>query len=199
VTRAPPESPLGDAKSHAHPVTEGEAIGGAFPGYGTREGVESMAQRLSKEGVVTIRVLAEKGQNHCEIARTLGVTEGAVRCGRPEYPAPPTRHLRRGHRHANTPGGLGQASRTSWRYDAIMTPMATPTKRATVYFDESLHRALRIKAAETDQSISELVNEAVREALAEDAEDLAAFDDRAGEPSLPFEDFVRDLRRRGKI
>ncbi len=73
------------------------------------------------------------------------------------------------------------------------------TKRATVYFDESLHRALRLKAAETDQSISELVNTAVRTTLREDAEDLAAFRERAGEPTVAFEDLVRDLKRRGKL
>ena len=72
-------------------------------------------------------------------------------------------------------------------------------KRATVYFDPYLHRALRLKAAETDSSVSELVNEAVREALAEDAEDLAAFDERAKEPNFLFEDVVKDLKRRGKI
>ena len=73
------------------------------------------------------------------------------------------------------------------------------TKRATVYFDERLHKALRLKAAATDQSISDLVNAAVRQTLAEDAEDLAAFRDRAEEPTLAFEDFVRDLKRRGKL
>jgi len=72
-------------------------------------------------------------------------------------------------------------------------------KRATVYFDPCLHRALRLKAAETDSSVSELVNDAVREALAEDAEDLAAFEDRRKEPELIFEDVVKDLKRRGKI
>ena len=72
-------------------------------------------------------------------------------------------------------------------------------KRATVYFDPDLHRALRLKAAETDTSVSELVNEAVKETLAEDAGDLAAFEERAQEPDLPFEDVVRDLKRRGKI
>lgn len=76
--------------------------------------------------------------------------------------------------------------------------MSTP-KRATVYFDESLHRALRLKAAETDQSISDLVNSAVRLTLREDAEDLAAYRERAKEPTQPFEDFVRDLKRRGKL
>ena len=76
--------------------------------------------------------------------------------------------------------------------------MAT-TKRATVYLDAPLHRALRLKAAETDSSISELVNTAVRNSLAEDADDLAAFRDRANEPRLPFEAVVRDLKRRGKL
>ena len=73
------------------------------------------------------------------------------------------------------------------------------TKRATVYFDESVHRALRLKAAATDRSISEMVNDAVKAALAEDAEDLAAFDRRKIERSVSFESFVRDLRKRGRI
>jgi hypothetical protein len=76
--------------------------------------------------------------------------------------------------------------------------MAT-AKRATVYFDDSLHRALRLKAAETDQSISDLVNTAVRNTLLEDAEDLATFRERTKEPALGFEDFVRDMKRRGKL
>ena len=73
------------------------------------------------------------------------------------------------------------------------------TKRATVYFDEALHRALRIKAAETDHSVSDLVNDAVKQCLAEDAEDLAAFEDRASEIQLPFEEVVRELRASGKL
>jgi histidinol dehydrogenase len=75
----------------------------------------------------------------------------------------------------------------------------SPVKRATVYFDPALHKALRLKAAETDQSISDLVNDAVRQTLAEDAEDLEAFRERAKEPTLAFEDLVRDLKRRGKL
>ena len=77
--------------------------------------------------------------------------------------------------------------------------MSAKPKRATVYFDSELHRALRLKAAETDRSLSDLVNEAVQLSLAEDAEDLAAFKKRAREPNLPFEDVVKDLKRRGKI
>ena len=72
-------------------------------------------------------------------------------------------------------------------------------KRATVYFEETVHRALRLKAAETDQSISDLVNTAVRNTLAEDADDLASFRERASEPTLAFEDLLRDMRRRGKL
>ena len=75
----------------------------------------------------------------------------------------------------------------------------TAQKRATVYFDPLLHRALRIKAAETETSVSELVNEAVRAALAEDASDLEAFEVREGEPDYAFEDVVKDLKRRGEI
>lgn len=73
------------------------------------------------------------------------------------------------------------------------------TKRATVYFEASIHRALRLKSAETDASVSDLVNAAVRRSLAEDADDLAAFHDRAREPRVSFEAVVRDLKRRGKL
>lgn len=72
-------------------------------------------------------------------------------------------------------------------------------KRATVYFDSGIHRALRLKAAETEKSVSELVNDAVKLSLAEDAEDLAAFEGRMHERDLPFEQVVKDLRQRGKI
>ena len=73
------------------------------------------------------------------------------------------------------------------------------SKRATVYFDPSLHRALRLKAASTEQSVSDVVNEAVRVLLAEDAADLADLDARAGEPSISFESFVRELKAEGSI
>jgi len=72
-------------------------------------------------------------------------------------------------------------------------------KRATVYFDPSLHKALRVKAAQTDRTVSDIVNAAVRQSLAEDAEDLAAFEERAHEPSLDFEAVLKDLKRRGKL
>ncbi len=72
-------------------------------------------------------------------------------------------------------------------------------KRATVYFEPEIHRALRLKAAATDRSISDMVNDAVKLTLAEDAEDLEAFEARKREPSLDFEQFVKALRRRGKL
>lgn len=68
-----------------------------------------------------------------------------------------------------------------------------------MYFDSQIHRALRLKAAETERSISALVNESVKLSLAEDAVDLAAFDERADEPNILFEDVLKDLRKRGKL
>ena len=77
--------------------------------------------------------------------------------------------------------------------------MPIEQKRATVYFDADLHRALRIKAAETERTISELVNEAVKQSLTEDAEDILDLEVREREPDLVFEDVVKDLKRRGRI
>lgn len=73
------------------------------------------------------------------------------------------------------------------------------TKRATIYLDADLHRAARIKAIEVETSVSDLVNAALRRSLAEDADDLAVFRDRAKEPTVDFEAVVKDLRRRGKL
>lgn len=72
-------------------------------------------------------------------------------------------------------------------------------KRATVHLDPKLHRALRRRAADADRSVDELVDDAVRDALAEDADDLAAVADRKDEPTRPFKRFVSDLKRRGKL
>jgi plasmid stability protein len=73
------------------------------------------------------------------------------------------------------------------------------TKRATVYFESEVHRALRLKAAASDRSISDMVNEVVKASLAEDADDLAAFAQRKKEKSLTFAAFVQGLRRRGRL
>lgn len=72
-------------------------------------------------------------------------------------------------------------------------------KRATVYFETEVHRALRLKAAALDRSISDMVNDAVKASLAEDAEDLAAFTDRKKDKSVSFDAFVQGLRKRGRI
>jgi len=77
--------------------------------------------------------------------------------------------------------------------------MGTQAKRATIYFDPDLHKALKLKAVETSRSITDLVNEAVREALSEDAEDLAAFDKRKNEPLISYEQMIKKLRENGSI
>ena len=72
-------------------------------------------------------------------------------------------------------------------------------KRSTVYFDPQLHQALRIKATHTQRTLSALVNEAVRIALREDQEDLAAFEERSGESLMTYEELIKDLKKHGKI
>lgn len=72
-------------------------------------------------------------------------------------------------------------------------------KRATVYFESDVHRALRLKAAALDRSISDMVNVAVKAALAEDAEDLATFSERENEKSVSFDSFLQGLKKRGRI
>jgi plasmid stability protein len=77
--------------------------------------------------------------------------------------------------------------------------MSDTSIRSTVYFDPDLHRALRLKAAHTRRSVSDLVNEAVRRGLREDQEDLAAFEERVNEPLLSYEDVLKDLKKHGKL
>ena len=72
-------------------------------------------------------------------------------------------------------------------------------KRATVYFEEDLHLALKLKSAETSESVSDLVNDAVRLALRENAEDLAAFKERENEQVMDFEKFVSTLKADEKL
>jgi aspartate/methionine/tyrosine aminotransferase len=96
-----------------------------------------------------------------------------------------------------------KVQKLGWRLGVMVTGAKTmsmeTTKRATVYCDPEIHRALRLKAAATERSVSDLVNEAVELALGEDAEDLEVFEKRRGEPVLSFDDVVKDLRRRGRI
>ena len=77
--------------------------------------------------------------------------------------------------------------------------MSELSKRSTVYFEPEIHQALRMKAASTHISVSEVVNEAVRIALREDQEDLSAFEQRAREPILSYEELLKDLESHGKL
>ena len=73
------------------------------------------------------------------------------------------------------------------------------SKRATVYLDPDLHRVLKMKAAETSRSVSDLVNEAVRHELAEDQEDLVLFKERAKEKTVSYESLLKEFKANGKI
>jgi hypothetical protein len=77
--------------------------------------------------------------------------------------------------------------------------MNTAVKRATVYFDPAMHQALRHKSLETSRSLSDLVNEAVRQSLAEDADDLEAFDERVHEPLVSYETILKELKADGRL
>ena len=77
--------------------------------------------------------------------------------------------------------------------------MCIMSKRSTIYFEPDIHRALRLKAAAMDISISDVVNDAVRRSLLEDADDLEIFEKRRREPNLDFEDVVRAMKRSGRL
>jgi predicted DNA-binding protein len=77
--------------------------------------------------------------------------------------------------------------------------MAKMSRRCTIYMDPEIHRALRVQSAETGRSISELIDYAVRYQLLEDLEDIQACEDRADEPSISFEEVVKELKRLGKL
>ncbi|MEO7658116.1 MAG: CopG family transcriptional regulator [Pyrinomonadaceae bacterium] len=77
--------------------------------------------------------------------------------------------------------------------------MSVTLKRATVYFDPDLHRAVRLKAVNTNQSISDVVNDSLRAMLIEDEEDLAAFDETASDSLMTYEELLTKLKADGKI
>ncbi len=77
--------------------------------------------------------------------------------------------------------------------------MSNLSKRSTVYFDPALHKALKLKAASTDLSLSELVDEAVRLLLREDQEDLDVIAQRVSEPEITYEALLKDLKKHGKL
>ena len=96
------------------------------------------------------------------------------------------------------PPSARRSVKTSWRLDTTLRAMED-TKRATIYFDARVHRALRLKAAACNRSISDMVNEAVSLSLAKDADDLADVDQRQSEQSGSFDAFVTELRRSGRL
>ncbi len=77
--------------------------------------------------------------------------------------------------------------------------MAELTKRSTIYFDPAIHQALKLKAASTDVSLSDLVDEAVRLLMAEDHEDLVSIADRVNEPVISYEALLNELKKNGKL
>ena len=77
--------------------------------------------------------------------------------------------------------------------------MSELSKRATVYFDPAIHQALKIKAATTQQSLSDIVDSALRQQLSEDQEDLSAIASRISEPEISYETLLDDLKKHGKI
>jgi len=77
--------------------------------------------------------------------------------------------------------------------------MAIQTRRTTVYLDADLHKALRLKAVSISRSVSELVNDAVREVLVEDAEDIEAFEEREKELLVSYDEMVKRLKKDGRI
>lgn len=77
--------------------------------------------------------------------------------------------------------------------------MESTASRATIYLDPQLHKALRLKAAATHRSVSEIVTEAVRQALREDHDDLSAFEERAAEKTLSYEGLLKKLKANGDL
>jgi hypothetical protein len=77
--------------------------------------------------------------------------------------------------------------------------MSNLSKRSTIYFEPNIHRALKVKAASSHLSVSELVDEAVRLLMSEDQEDLAAFSERESEREISYEALLNDLKKHGKI
>ena len=77
--------------------------------------------------------------------------------------------------------------------------MESTQKRATIYLNPVLHKALKLKSIETSKSISALVNQAIKDSLAEDAQDIAAYEERGSEPVVSFSEMVKRLKLDGRI
>ena len=77
--------------------------------------------------------------------------------------------------------------------------MAVQNKRTTIYLDPTLHKTLRLKSVAVSKSVSELINDAIKESLAEDFEDITAFEERAKEPLISYDEMIKSLKKDGKI
>ena len=77
--------------------------------------------------------------------------------------------------------------------------MTAQTKRTTIYLDPALHKALRLKEIAASKSVSELINEAIRESFEEDYDDITAFEERVKEPIINYEEMIKNLKKNGKI
>jgi hypothetical protein len=77
--------------------------------------------------------------------------------------------------------------------------MSNLSKRTTIYFEPEIHQALRLKAASSNLSISELIDQAVRLSMSEDQEDLVSFSERQNDKEISYEDLLNDLKKHGKI
>ncbi|MBK6958397.1 MAG: hypothetical protein U1D41_12200 [Nitrosomonas sp.] len=77
--------------------------------------------------------------------------------------------------------------------------MSNLSKRSTIYFDPSIHQALKVKSVTSSRSVSELVDEALRQLMNEDQEDLEAYAQRKDEPDINYEELLNDLKQHGKI
>jgi hypothetical protein len=91
------------------------------------------------------------------------------------------------------------AGRSGLTFERLSVKVPRIMKRATVYFEEDLHKALKIKAIESESTLSDLVNQAIRFSLEEDLEDLEAIEARKGEGEVSYESFLKDLKNRGQI
>jgi len=77
--------------------------------------------------------------------------------------------------------------------------MSQMSKRATVYLEPDIHKLLKLKAAETSSSISEIVNDLLRAEFLEDAEDIQSIKERINEPSISYETLLKELKDEGRL
>jgi predicted transcriptional regulator len=77
--------------------------------------------------------------------------------------------------------------------------MSALGKRTTIYLDPELHRALKLKAVEKTESISALINKAVRDSIIDDVEDNEAFAERVNEELISYDAMISKLKKDGRL